>query len=81
MWLLPDMQQKLMTLAIEQQVEVFNRPGLTLLAAPWEYAFTAKISQLVSRVQAHNYDLDDAVNYLHQVIALDNRPVNLASIE
>ena len=81
MWLLPHMQQELMTLAMERQVEVFKRPGLMLLAAPWEYAFIAKISQLISRVEARDYDLDDAVDYLHQVVALNNRPANLASIE
>lgn len=42
-------------------VIVFSAPGLTLLACPWEYALTAKLSRVLNRIQVRTYDLSDAV--------------------
>ncbi|RDL34678.1 uncharacterized protein BP5553_07806 [Venustampulla echinocandica] len=52
--------------AIDQNQEVFTAPGLTILAAPWPYAFAAKLDRL-SGGGGKAHDLPDAVAYLHQI--------------
>lgn len=47
---------------------VFQDRGLTLLAAPWKYSLTAKLQRLTSRTQMRDYDLEDAVHYLRQIV-------------
>ena len=82
MWLEATMQEKLTNTALERNVVVFQMPGLTLLAAPWEYAFTAKLSRIASGTQVRAYDQDDAVAYLNQIIlGRSNQPVRRTSIE
>lgn len=76
------MQERLTNTALERNVVVFQRPGLTLLAAPWEYAFTAKLSRIATGERVRAYDQDDAVAYLNQIIlGRSNQPVRRASIE
>lgn len=82
MWMPGPMHDELTQLARQQNVQVYIGQGLTILAAPWEYAFTAKVSRiLVGGVQARPYDLADAVTYIHEYIQLhDNRPVPIATV-
>lgn len=82
LWMTHDIQENLTNTALERNVVVFQMPGLTLLAAPWGYAFTAKLSRIASGTQVRAYDQDDAVAYSHQIIlGRSNRPVRRATIE
>ncbi|RMZ89807.1 hypothetical protein DV736_g2977, partial [Chaetothyriales sp. CBS 134916] len=69
MWMSPQVHRDLTQMAIQQNVVVFRQPGLTLLAAPWHYAFLAKIQRVMTGGEtARPYDLDDAVTYLHEIV-------------
>ncbi|RMZ90188.1 hypothetical protein DV736_g2600, partial [Chaetothyriales sp. CBS 134916] len=46
---------------------IFRKPGLTVLAAPWSYAFVAKIGRITYGT-GRAYDRQDAVVYLHEYI-------------
>ncbi|KAK2788775.1 hypothetical protein FQN52_006531 [Onygenales sp. PD_12] len=83
MWLSPSLHRELTNEAMRQNVVVFHRPGLRVLAAPWEYAFSGKIARLLTGgSQIRPYDLADATHYLHQYISRNGgRPVTLATIE
>jgi hypothetical protein len=81
MWMTPTMQQELTQLARRQNVKVFGKDGdpLIIYAAPWSYAFSAKISRILTG-DPRAYDLQDAITYLHQyILSHGNRPVNLAT--
>lgn len=54
--------------AIEQNVVVFQTPGLTVFAAPWRYALVSKIDH-ISSGYSRAYDTPDAVDYLERLIA------------
>jgi hypothetical protein len=83
MWMSPTMQRELTEQAIRQNTVVFQQPGLTLLAVPWAYAFSAKVSRLVTlSSQARPYDLDDAVHYLSQIVQQNGgQPVAVDIVE
>jgi len=53
--------------AIAQKDIIFSKPGLTVYAAPWRYAITTKLDRL-SKTGHRDYDLPDAVVYLHKII-------------
>lgn len=57
--------------AFRQHDVVFTAPGLTILAAPWHYAFCCKIDRLAGSglYDSRPYDQDDAVQYLSQYLA------------
>lgn len=82
MWMPGPMHDELTRMARQQNVHVFHGHGLTILAAPWAYAFTAKIHRiLLGGDQARPYDLPDAVTYIHQYIqSHGNRPVPVATV-
>lgn len=50
---------------------IFSAPGLTVLAAPWEYAFCCKVDRLAGSGTntARPYDQDDAVQYLARYLS------------
>ncbi|KAK7940757.1 uncharacterized protein PG986_013144 [Apiospora aurea] len=77
MWMPGPLHSELTRVAKVQNVKIFERPGLTIYAAPWHYAFTAKISRILTGGdQARSYDMDDALTYIHEYIrAHGNRPV------
>ena len=83
MWMSPTLHRELTNEATQQNVVVFNNPGLKILAAPWYYAFSSKISRLLTGGnQSRPYDLADAVRYLHRVIMEHGgRLVSVATIE
>ncbi|KAI0110318.1 hypothetical protein GGR51DRAFT_510619 [Nemania sp. FL0031] len=61
--------------AFNQQEVIFHQPGLTILAAPWNYAFCCKVDRLAGGgiQSARIYDLDDAVQYLAQYLKLQRQ--------
>lgn len=81
MWMPGPLHQELTAGAKQQNVKVYDGSGLTILAAPWEYAFSAKISRIMTGgAQARPYDLADAITYIHQYIrGHGNRPVPVAT--
>jgi hypothetical protein len=80
MWMSPGMHRTLTAEAMHQGVVVFRHAGLTLLAAPWNYAFSAKVSRLTTDAgaMARPYDLEDAIIYLNEMVGQNNgRPIRL----
>ncbi|AEO67565.1 uncharacterized protein THITE_53192 [Thermothielavioides terrestris NRRL 8126] len=82
LWMPGRMHDELTQMAREQNVQVYHGRGLTILAAPWAYAFTAKLSRiLLGGAHARSYDLADAVTYIHEYIrAHGNQPVPIATV-
>ncbi|KIH87415.1 hypothetical protein SPBR_08944 [Sporothrix brasiliensis 5110] len=82
MWMPGPIHEHLTAASKQQNVVVFNGAGLTIYAAPWEYAFSAKASRLIKGgEQVRSYDLADAVTYIHQYILLHgNRPVSVDTV-
>ncbi|OAQ62887.1 hypothetical protein VFPPC_08812 [Pochonia chlamydosporia 170] len=81
MWMPGPLHQRLTEAAERQNVRVFEQPGLVIYAAPWAYAFSAKVSRILTGGdQVRPYDLDDAVTYIHEYIRTHgNRPVPVAT--
>lgn len=79
MWMPGPLHSRLTTAAQQQDVKVFEMPGLTIYAAPWPYAFSAKVNRILTGGdQVRPYDLDDAVTYIHEFIEThDNQQVPL----
>ncbi|KAK4152496.1 hypothetical protein C8A00DRAFT_16204 [Chaetomidium leptoderma] len=63
-----DQRNALTEQAIAQNEIIFQKPGLTVLAAPWPYSFCCKVDRLAGGGvnSARVYDLDDAVQYLRR---------------
>lgn len=57
--------------AFAQGEVIFSAPGLTVLAAPWQYAFCCKVDRLAGGGinSARSYDQDDAVQYLARYLS------------
>ncbi|KAL4936908.1 hypothetical protein BDV06DRAFT_83140 [Aspergillus oleicola] len=83
MWLSPDLHRQLTNEAVEQNVVIFHKPGLRILAAPWNYSFSGKVQRLLTGgQQVRPYDLSDAVHYLHQIVTRNNgQPVPVATVQ
>jgi hypothetical protein len=81
-WMPGPMHSELTQMARQQNVQVYHGQGLTILAAPWQYAFTSKISRiLLGGDQVRPYDLPDAVTYIHEYIrSHGNRPVPITTV-
>ncbi|KFG79540.1 hypothetical protein MANI_021888 [Metarhizium anisopliae] len=81
MWMPGPLHSRLTEAAERQNVRVFDMPGLTIYAAPWAYAFSAKVNRILTGGdQARPYDLDDAVSYIHEYIrAHGDQPVPTAT--
>ncbi|KAK7428850.1 hypothetical protein QQZ08_004620 [Neonectria magnoliae] len=81
LWMPGPLHAELTVAAREQNTTVYDGPGLTIFAAPWEYAFSGKISRILTGGdQIRPYDLSDAVCYIHQYIrATNNQPVSMAT--
>ncbi|KAG5988237.1 hypothetical protein E4U54_004722 [Claviceps lovelessii] len=59
-----DKRQSLTEEAFSQREIIFEEPGLTVLAAPWNYAFCCKVDRIARSGHGDAYDLDDAMHYL-----------------
>ncbi|KAF8550158.1 hypothetical protein OG21DRAFT_1514399 [Imleria badia] len=53
--------------AIDQNEKVFSAKGLTVYAAPWNYALMTKLDRAAQQ-GAKSYDMADAVDYLERLI-------------
>jgi hypothetical protein len=53
--------------AIDQNEQVFSAKGLTVYAAPWNYALMTKLDRAAQQ-GAKSYDMADAVDYLERLI-------------
>lgn len=66
-----DQRHTLTQQSYEQREIIFQQPGLTVLAAPWNYAFCCKVDRMAGGGlnSARAYDLSDAVEYLRRYLA------------
>lgn len=71
-----DQRQELSREAYQQNEVIFQQPGLTVLAAPWNYAFCCKVDRLAGGGlhSARKYDLSDAVEYLARYLMAAGMP-------
>lgn len=74
--------ESLVRAAIAQNTVLFSSPGLTVVAAPWNYAFIKKVSR-ITQGTGRPYDAADAVAYLRQFIEFSNsnKPVTFETIQ
>lgn len=81
MWIPGRLHAELTRRSERQDVRIYDRPGLTILAAPWDYAYSAKINRILRpQGQARAYDMDDAVVYLHEYIqSHGNQPLQVSA--
>lgn len=71
---------QLIDMSRRQNDVVFRARGLTVLAAPWHYAFVTKIGRITYGT-GRRYDAADAVAYLHEHIRrAGRRPVHASEI-
>lgn len=74
LWLSQPLHRQLTDQAIQQNEIVFQRGGLTVIAAPWMYAFASKMHRVAQSrrgergASARPYDPTDAAAYLHKYI-------------
>ncbi|OAA59867.1 hypothetical protein SPI_06065 [Niveomyces insectorum RCEF 264] len=82
MWMPGPLHRELTADAQKQNIRIFDDAGLVIYAAPWTYAFTAKINRIIAGGdQSRSYDLADAITYLHQYIrGRQNRPVPVSQV-
>ncbi|KPM37977.1 hypothetical protein AK830_g8600 [Neonectria ditissima] len=76
-WIPEPFHTELTVAARQQNVKVFDGPGLTIYAAPWEFAFSSKICRLLKGAdEFRSYDLADAVSFIHEfILNHGNEPV------
>ncbi|KAM7203440.1 hypothetical protein V8F20_004034 [Naviculisporaceae sp. PSN 640] len=68
-WVSDNVAQQLTRMATQQNVTLYQGEGLVVYAAPWEYAFIAKIHRIQTDGEnARDYDMHDALRYLHHYI-------------
>ena len=68
--------------AISQNAKLFDRPGLKVVAAPWNYSFIKKVSR-ITQGTGRSYDASHAAAYLRQYVKTSNRnkPVPLERVQ
>lgn len=81
LWLPPNVHRKVTQEVFEQTEVVFDRRGLKVVAAPWNYALCGKMNRLVRPDQSPPYDFADVASYLHCYILEHGRPVSAARIK
>jgi hypothetical protein len=75
-----DVQREITSLAIKQNIVIFEESGLKVLAAPWSYAFCGKTNRLCEHIR-RDYDCQDAVAYLYEYIRCHGgQPVSTSAI-
>ncbi|KAI9756675.1 MAG: proteasome component pup2 [Chaenotheca gracillima] len=76
LWIPPDIHRRVTREALDQNEIVFQKRGLKVVAAPWNYAFCGKMNQLARGTEARPYDIPDAVSFLrHHIQRRGKRPV------
>ena len=81
LWLPPNVHSRVTQEALQQDEVVFQKRGLKVVAAPWNYALCGKLNRLVRRNEVRSYDATDAASYLHQYALRHGRPVSAAQIK
>ena len=81
LWLPPNVHHRVTKEALEQDDVVFEKRGLKVIAAPWNYALCGKMNRLVRRNEVRRYDVTDAASYLHRYILKHGGPVSPAQIK
>lgn len=81
LWLPLNVHRRVTQEALEQNEVVFERRGLELVAAPWNYALCGKMNRLVRPAETRPYNVTDAVSYLHYYILKHGGPVSAARIK
>ncbi|KAK4142558.1 uncharacterized protein C8A04DRAFT_29835 [Dichotomopilus funicola] len=79
-----DQRDTLTEQSYAQNEIIFQEPGLTVLAAPWQYAFCCKVDRVAGGgIQAARpYDVPDAVNYLRRYLSRQGKTqVPLATVK
>ncbi len=70
---------QLVRAALANNEVIFRAPGLTLVAAPWEYALCTKLNRMrrseIGETSERAYDITDAAAYLHQMVTRLQSPV------
>jgi hypothetical protein len=66
--------------AIKDNIVVFHKTGLTVLAAPWKYSLVAKVEK-AGKGMAKPYDINDAAAYLHRLIEVKKTPVKESELK
>jgi len=66
--------------AIKDNIVVFDKTGLKVLAAPWRYSIVAKVEK-AGKATAKPYDIKDAAAYLHKLIAVRKTPVKVSELK
>lgn len=75
------LEQDLIAASRRQAAILFNKPGLTVYAVPWEYALCGKTDRL-SKPDKRVYDAEDAVAYLRQCVkANGGRAIQAQQVE
>ncbi|KAK3306680.1 uncharacterized protein B0T15DRAFT_527950 [Chaetomium strumarium] len=68
-------QRRLLTeQALQEGEAIIKRPGLTVLAPPWEYVFCCQVERLVSD-DVRDHDFEDAVTVLGWYLKKNGMPV------
>ena len=81
LWLNRDVHCLVTRQALEQNEAIFERRGLRILAAPWNFALCGKIDRLLKPAEVRPYDKSDAVAYLHHYVQRNQgHPVLLEDI-
>lgn len=81
LWMPPDVHRRVTKEALEHDNVVFEKSGLKVVAAPWNYALCSKLDRLVRRGELRPYDTTDAASYLHQYILSHAKPVTAAQVK
>ncbi|EEP80015.1 predicted protein [Uncinocarpus reesii 1704] len=70
-----ELQIEMTEAAMAQDKVIFQKPGLRVLAAPWDYAISTKLDRM-GKAHRRDYDVNDAAIYLRQYIRNHgNKPV------
>lgn len=77
----PDVHRTVTGEALRKNEVVFEKRGLKVIAAPWNYAFCGKMNRLVRPDQARPYDLGAAVSYLRCYTRKHGGPVSKARVK
>lgn len=83
----PGTVSKLFAEAVADDIIIYrdhaHHPALKVVAAPWRYSLVAKLEKAGKQGTGKPYDLDDAVEYLHQLIEKEKhkKPVKRSVLE
>jgi hypothetical protein len=79
----PQLRADLTDEAYQQNEVIFQEGGLTVLAAPWHYAFCSKLDRISGSTnlgQTKPYDLSDAIAYLLRYLEI-NRTRTVTAVQ